>query len=634
MKKQNNWFNNLFFPGAVILYPLLAIFCLFFFFFFFGSGEEFTVLNEKTPNWVSWYIFAILGFFFGAVWGIIKKWWTKRFLAIGTILLFLSFLSLQVRLYHLLKDTATFAIVSAIVSIYCVIKFAKNKFIGKLTWVLPIILIGCHYIIRDIPITLLTSLIALIVISLTETNNKRDIKSVTTVGIVVFYLTSTLTYFPYNPLLSNNNIKAISISYHPRMTSLVVEEDSKFRIVDGISLSGESPIDAKFECWKNISPYNSSFVGFNTDKFNNSGRSNYISQLKSNLYPIVFSDSCVYFTSQVELYKFLEKQVTTKDKRNNLTAKIFFDYINLYNNPDSINLNTLKRHQFDLQSVLESASVDSLVFSKKQANNEQILKDLSRNLSLGMLNAVCSDLVLNNDINSALNIFSFQFFLTFFNTPIYNHINTNFNIALQKTYGSRYHSSSYQITNKELIREDTFEPWVNMASMSIAIAELYVSEANDKSQKEVISRLLELSEKYKPSLSNIYNRDITIEKKKEIEKILESLSNYSDVPTIKNYATAVQKFLYSCVLNDYLPDYNSFFLNRFNEITPMVPMNPESTTAYESFLRLYTNRFEQDIKGIISFQKAANELYSQLDQTILLQDSINNRFSSLKLNLH
>lgn len=589
--EKNNWCNNLLFPGAEVLYPLLSIVCLFFFFYFFGKGE-YIVQKEETPNWLNWYIFAVLGFIFCSLWGIAKKWWNRRLLAIGTMIISFSFYSLQKDLYHLSIDTIFLAALAIFISICCLIKLFKSNLIGRVLWALPLFVIGTYYLFGNILLTLLSCITTLTILVIFDTNHKlKRIRVLATIGIIVFYVLTTLTYFPYNPLLSDRNIKSIGVSFQPRITSLVVEQDGKYEIVDGTSFNGSSPIDVKFDCWKKIEPYPYAFVGFKTDiyiDFENGSISHILKDYSICLYPLIMSDSCVYFTSQIDLYRFLDNQKNSNNESNKLTSYIYQDFIELYQNNDSISLSTLKKHQVALQTELEKLTIDSLAFDNKNVNNEKILKDFSRNLCLGMLNALCSDLVINNDINSALKVFSLQLFLNYHDEQIYNHINTKFNLNIN--------ASSSLVSNKDLEREDRFDIWLKMVSMSIYLAKSYLIAIGSRNQDETLTKLQEMIDNSKPSA------------KKE-------------TPTIIQYASVVQKFLYQSILRDFLPDYNSFFINLFNEITPMLPTNPESTLAYEYLSKLYDIRFKQ-------FEKirSKDDIYSIIDsidkQIQELRDSI------------
>ncbi len=637
MVKQNNLMDKLLFPGAGILYILLSIVCLFFFFFFFGKGEEFVVFNEKTPILLNWYVFAVFGFIFCSLCGIIRKWWGWRFLATSTILLFFSFLTLQVNLYHIFKDSVILLLVSIVCSIYCCNKLMKSTVKGKVIWGLPMLVFVLYYVFGNIPTTLLSCLISLVVIAILETlGRKKVLKVLAPMGVMAFYILATLTYFPYNPFISSNKIKSIGISFQPRIseksfqpriTSLVVERDNKYCIIDGIT--GENPVNAKFDCWGKIPGYVNAFVGFYTNKFKES-ESKAFHQINDYPFPIILRDSCVYFTSLIETYKVLNGYLDSTDVIKKHTAQIFYDFISIYQGSDTVHLEELGKHQHSLQEEFEKATTDSLKFTNRSANSVKNLKEFSKNLSLGILNSLCADLITNSDINSAISVFSYQFFFTFFDTPIYDRNIISFNVNIDKRYGDILNSYSYRFTPEELRREDTFEPWGRLVSMSVSLAELYLAEIQSENQKNVVESLKRMFEMMQTS----FNKENMVYLNNQLRDIHTLLSSYQKTPNIKQYATRIQHFLYSCILNNYMPDYNSFFLNRFNEITPMVPLNPESESAYESMSNLYSSRFMQNIKDVKELGNAIKALNVEIERAINLQDSIDKKIQQIGLILH
>ena len=620
-KIKNNWFNNLFFSGAEVLYPLLSFVCLFFFFAFFSRNVGYTVLDGKSPSWLSWYIFAVLGYAFCSLWGIIRQWWNPRFLAIGMSIIFFSFFSIQTYLYHLPQDKVSLAMFSICILGGCLVRIFKSPFVGKILWALPLLVIGIYYLIGNILFVILSCIVSLVILAIFDTIPKlKIVKICVAIGVSLFYIVTTWAYFPYNPMLLGRNIKSISMSYQPKIVSLVVEQNGKYVIVDGTSITGSSPVDIKFDCWQDFDSVGGAFVGFKTDKFKKFENSSLL-QNTSNIFPSILSDSCVYFTSRIDIYKNLDNFKTSNDRTIRLTALILDDFMELYQVNDSINLNKLKKHQKDLQNELEKVTIDSLSFMTDTFNCNKILKDFSRNMSLGMLNALCSDLVMNNDINCALNIFSWQFLLTYINTDIYNYINTNVTANIEKTSNGVTERKTVEVSSKGLKRMDAFEPWVKMVLITKSFAETYIVENRAKDYEKACSILYGIIENNMPSKS-ILDKKSTLEVKAQIEDIQSVLSSYESTPTIKQYVTTVQKFLYQCVLRNYMPDYNSFFLNRFNEITPLVPMNPESILAYERMSDLYSNRFKQEIQDVQESRKMIDKMFAVLDERILMQEKI------------
>lgn len=617
------------FPGSDVLYFFISILCLFFFFIFFGRGEEFVNLKDETPNWLGWYILAVLGYFFFSLVGVSKNWWSSRFLAISTLIILFSFISFQVVLYpffQVYSEPGYQSMVglvpwAIIISAFCFFKIFKSRAKYRFVWIIPIFSIIIIYLVNNTAITMFSCIIALTIVGLLDTKFKcKRTKYLVTFCIIVFYVVSALTYFPCNPILSFLNIKSIVISNQPRVTSLITEQDGKYKIIDGSSLFGISPVQFEFDCCKSISPFPSAFVGFKTDSF----KANEITSLdpiKSEIFPIVITDTCVYFTSQIGVYEILDDYKKSKDKTLSLTSIILNDFMRIYAQKDSASVKELKKHQSMLQDEYDKLTVDSTIFLNDN-NKEKSLMEFSKVLSLGMLNALCCDLIFNNDINSAMNIFSFQFYQTFFNTKIYQGININFIIGINEIFYESSHSDSYHISDKDLKRDDTFEAWAKMLSQNIAFAKLYIFEIQNTNRNS--ANLLDWVKNNQVSKQNIFNQ-------KNIKVLKEIIERYDATPLLKRYVTIVQKFLYQCVLRNHLPDYNSFFINRFNEIMPLFAMDTESVSTYESMSELYAKRFNQDIEGFIELRHFWNMLNMEYVSAMVLQSSIDSRLRELGL---
>ncbi|MCM1111170.1 MAG: chloride channel protein [Clostridium sp.] len=614
MKTKPNWLNKLFFPGATVLYPLLALVCLFIYFFFFGTGQEYGISDIKPVDFVGWYIPAILAFILCALWGIIKKWWGTRLFSIGTIILIFSFLSLQRSLYHRPSDSVIIAVFAILVSLVCIVKIVRNNTTGRILWALPLLVFCVYYLLRNPLWTLSACTVSLLVLTILDAAKKpKLLKPVVAAVVLLFYSLTTFTYFPINPLLYLKDTKTISSSFHPRITSVVVEKDNKFMVVDGYPLTGGSPLNTQFDCWKDIPPYTCSFVGIMTaTAYDSSPR--LLPDILHSMFPIIQTDSCTYFTSDILVYQVLEDSLKSQNESVRLTSMIFNDFIDLLQNNDSTSIETLRNHQSALQDIIEKETTDSLNFCGNGIDIENSLRRFAKTSTLGMLNALCSDLVINRDINTAVTVFSYQFFLTFLKSSIYDHIDTNFNITINKEYGISTHSHNYRIIDTELKRNDAFEPWVKMFSMSVALSEQFINNA----QKEYLNKTLSDIRSLNDNIKNYRPQ----EAKDQIQNIKSQLESYEAATNIKRYATSTQKFLYQCVLRDYIPDYNSFFLNRFNEITPLVPMNPESVSAYEAMSELYASRFSRDIEYVKELRSKMKDMDVALDRSIALQDSL------------
>lgn len=158
--------------------------------------------------------------------------------------------------------------------------------------------------------------------------------------------------------------------------------------------------------------------------------------------------------------------------------------------------------------------------------------------------------------------------------------------------------------------------------MSIAFAKKYLYEIQAK--KIASLDLSNLEEKTQTLSQTIVDSDKIVAVKEEMDKIQSSIGDYSSTPMLNQYATIAQDFLYQCVLRNYLPDYNSFFINRFNDFTPMVPMNPKSVTAYNNMKELYSGRFDKGMKTTEELRKLFDETKLNLDTLISFQKSMEN----------
>lgn len=629
--KHTNWLNTLLFPGSCSLYLFLSFLCLFFYFFFFGRGVQYYSLNGKEPNWEGWFIFAIYGYVFLFLSGISKNWWNYRFLIVGTIIISVIFFSLQIDLHHSIRNKILGICCSAMFSSYLLCEFFKSKEKGKILWILPIIEIAISCLTDNIQLLILVSIAILFVLVIVDTNfDGLLIRIVIALGLSIFYIVSVLNYYPYYPMLSFLNIQSYGVSYQPRIASLVVDENGKYVIVNGSSLKGNRPIPYKFDNWKYYSKYDEAFVGFKRDRFKQFECKPIPIDIRSNLYPVIVGDSCIYFTSQVNNYKILNNYKESNNKIYSLTSLILYDFIECYQNYNEHSLDKLKKHQLLLQEEFNTITVDSLQFATDD-NSEKKLKEFSQRLSLGILNALCCDLISNNDLNSAINVFSYQFCLTFFDTLLYAHKNINFNVIINRIYDKYSHSISFLISDKDLKRDDTFEPWVKMSSMGIAFAEYYLSEFNEKKMSNKLPVLRNILNDFDKSSVGIFDKNKTIALKKQINIIQTGLSDYDYTPALEKFVTIVQNFLFHCVMMNYLPDYNSYFLNRFNEITPMLPMSPKIVETFNKMSTFYSDKFNQDIKNAIDIRKSFDMANTRFIEAIELQDSIEREYKKLNL---
>jgi hypothetical protein len=571
--------NGCTFPGAVILYPLLALVCLFFYFVFWGRGIDSTL----HVGWISWWCIAVLVYIFGSLYALAKSICSKRLLVVGGLLIFFAFFVLQTTIFHIAADKDKLVIVYILV--VCVTAILMDTIYKRILWCLPFMVIIVYYVADNLIFTIFATMISLIILASVDIRTtSKSTKVLLTIGISVFYLTTTYVYFPLNPLLLSLDIKEYCISRQPNQVSLIVNENGKYSIIDGSSFYGERPLDAKFDCYEQIAQYPWTFVGFRNKQFKKyeSVVLKQIQQIK--LYPIIVSDSCSYFTSSMGVYNLINHE--TKDSCIRLTAEVYKDFIEIYNNPKT-NRTKIASHQAELQANYISLTTNSVkIRNDSTINQEKILKDLSQNMALGMLNALCSDLIYNNDINSALRIFAFQFYLTYFDAPIYHNINTTIN------YNFKIDSCtvvSGKIIDKELHQKDTFEPWTKVVTMSTAMARSYAMERRScllHSLKQSVAKRTESSD-----LTDL------------LQAYLDRQSIFDTNPYTKNisqFAITLQEFLYQYILHDDMPDYSSFFLNRFNDLSQIEPFHDQSISMYDEISKFYQKKFDDSRKEIDS----------------------------------
>jgi hypothetical protein len=569
------------FPGAEIQYFLLAITCLFFYFSFWGRGID----RAMKVDWICWWILAVFAYVCGSLCALAKGICSKRLLGVGTLIIFFSFLAIQVKIYHITANQDFLFIVSLL---YFVIGFDYTIIdtnYKRVLWLLPLIPVIVYYIAANFIFTILATLACLIILAVVDIRTEHKYaKALLIIGISAFYLLTAYVYFPYNPLLSSLDIKEYCISYQPRQVSLIVNENGKYRVVDGSSFYRERPLDAKFDCYEQIASYPWIFVGFRNKQFKKY-ESDVLKQIQQvQLYPIVVSDSCSYFTSSMGVYNLINHE--TKDSCIRLTAEVYKDFIEIYNNPKT-NRTKISKHQAALQANYISLTTNSVkIRNASTINQEKILKELSQNMALGMLNALCSDLIYNNDINSALRIFAFQFYLTCFDAPIYHNINTTIN------YNFKIDSCtvvSGKIIDKELHQKDTFEPWTKVVTMSTAMARSYAME-----RRSCLLDSLKLS---------VAKRTESSELTDLLQAYLDRQSIFDTNPYTKNisqFAITLQEFLYQYILHDDMPDYSSFFLNRFNDLSQIEPFHDQSISMYDEISKFYQKKFDDSRKEIDS----------------------------------
>lgn len=627
MKENINlYFDKIFrLKGANILYPVIAIFCWFFYFAYFGQGMEFQKLDSETPNWPFWFILSCISFGLINIWCYQNNFITKRLVAINSFVYTLSFFMIEYKLYHILP---ALVYMEVIICFFCVFKAFRTPLNIKRNWLwlYPIVFIAIYHISPTIIEVIISTVVSLAFLTFYEATGIRSRKYLLSLSAIGVYVITIFVYCPYNPILSYKNIQSINVSYNPKGTSLIIKDNEKYAFINGLSLCGDKLINVEFDTIAQINPYLSLFGGF---KIENACNFKAFEQIPSELSPIIIRGNFAYFSSQKSVYDVLTKCINSKAGIKSITAKLYYNYINLCARNDSINQDIILKNSQELQdSILKSLNIKNLR-GGSQDGAEVTLRQISKKLSLGMLNALSMDLLTDGDYLSALKIFSYQFFLTFYDTDIYKQITTNFNVELNKSYGTEQSLKNFRIKDSDLKAVDTFEPWTQVFSMSVTFAEALLIENYNSKQTETISKLKSIIENRESH--SVFDIQSTVQFKEDLNDIFNSLSNYGGSPNLTYFTSQIQHFFYNCVFSDVYPDYNSFFLNRFNEVSPMIPLNPMSEESYGKFKELYNSRFDKYIKEVKEMASLFGQLQDTADSTITRQKELNRIFQSLNL---
>ena len=191
----------------------------------------------------------------------------------------------------------------------------------------------------------------------------------------------------------------------------------------------------------------------------------------------------------------------------------------------------------------------------------------------------------------------------------------------------------------------SFKSWADLFTFAASLAEIYVADLDNRRSADTIKYLKELSNQLNnlKTLNSIFNRN-NIDKihdiKRNSKELFDDLLDYRLTPNLNAYASTIEKLLYECILNNALPDYSSYFLNRFNSVAYIVPRNTLSLTAYEQLNKMYKSQFDHDIEKIKNLREAISSFYEELDESIsiqeqnnLLRDSISTILKQLNLKI-
>lgn len=440
-EKNENEISKDRFSERGVLYIVLSIVALILYVFLFGAEEVlYDELEEKDPQWVCWWIFAVGAFCFGGIAGYYRMLWSRDFVVVGASIMAMSFFRFQNEFY-LSEPEKMISMFGVIIIVVGLSYFGRKPF--NETWIglLPVILGILYIFVGHTYVVVCVAGISLVLLSVVSYKRASVAgRWVFAVGVVVFYLGVTFVYVPLNPFLLSENVEAIIMNRYQRYnnSTLVVRDNSKYHIIDG--LTGDSVVHAEFELYENP-VLDCPGVGYKLDFTNTySGLYDPIGS-KITSFPVMTKDSCVYFITDIPVYKKLETicsavpadtaQAILKIKHH--TAKLFYDYIAMFQNKDSVAYEKLSKRHKSLYDTILAAVTDTRLLNDIDVRIDERLRIYTRYLTLGLLNAVSMDMLKNSDYANLASVFSQQFYMTFFDDEvIYRrvNVNNNFNVSI------------------------------------------------------------------------------------------------------------------------------------------------------------------------------------------------------------
>ena len=611
-KNKKGLLASLSFEGSDIYYPLLSVLCFVFFYIF-----TYDIISLTRPaGRIIGSILVVLSSFFASVWGFEKKWISKDFVYAAMLLMTVTFTRVLYFTYGIPIVWTIFIYLSVFVFVVIAFNLIKKPILSqyKLLWaILSIAVIGlmCIKSLNWTVLIVILSLTAMAMLDVSKRNWSYSVRSA--IFVIAFLEAAFFIFIPYNPFtFLNKNI--VSINSFETSSAIVAENKEKYELFNGSN--GLKLVDAKFELFDIISPYYVKFIGLRER-----GVSEFSKECKSVVYPIIVKDSSLYFSADIELYKFLEKERIIDYALSSMTSKIYFDYIEWFSSRNEKIAAALEKDYEVLQKAWLEVATAEFQFNHSinnvEANTLRIHRFL-RAITIGMFNALSRDLIRSKDYKSALGIFSNQFYFTYFEEPIYKDMTVNFDVQVTRDSTSDImHFSSF-----DLKRKDIFEPWLSAFNMACSYAEKYISIQQSKRIADFKENLSSIYRMIENETESPYSKEILIGIQRELTILGDELKDDAMAESINDYASCLQSYLFKCVENDYASDYNAFFLNRFLEVSKIIPMNPNSLESYTRFRSFYSNKFDSDT---IQIRKAIEKIQyadSQISQGIQLLDSI------------
>lgn len=603
--KQPDLIDSLLFKGSETIFPWISLILLFFYI-------RFSIPGIWSLHSDFWYLAGVGSFFFFALWGYQKKNWTKRFVVIGTILVLLSFILLPSK-YNTqwLIDPIFIGYFFAGIGLI----FYANCRAKRLAWpwILPLIQILGYHLTHSSAWVILASTVMIILLAARELLCGNILRILYISALAVFYMIITWIHDPCNPILKN--IQYSEWKEGSFGTSLILEKEGKYIVVDGTSW-GKNALDKSFDCWRTIKNEKGKvlkgLVGFK-DKEEWGRMTPFVKEhLSSLLFPMSVTDSCVYFSANTGTVKQIKN--IKGDRVDSLTAQTYFAFLDFFDRADSASKVRLQVNYELLHKELLVRSTDSTAFSQNNGKPEKLLQDYTRNLSLGLLNALSLDLINNRDYKSAFNFFTIQFLCTLYETPVFERapatISSNSEVMID---GVVHKSTVFSFPISDLNGKDTFEPWTKVFEMNCIWALGYREDHKNKG-RDLMKGSTAVLEKM-DVLDTLSSQII----QSQMEEALNLLNGSKYTRNLHDFANAQQAFLHDCIYRNYLTDYQSFFINRYDWINLLFPYSWETIQAYEGLMKFFDTRFENNImefKALLSLMDTFNK---QMAEMVLLQ---------------
>lgn len=608
MEKNENGISKDRFSERGVLYIVLSIVALILYVFLFGAEEVlFDELEEKDPQWVCWWIFAVGAFCFGSIAGYYRKLWSRDFVVVGASIMAMSFFRFQ---YNFCSEP------EMMIFIFCVniitvglIYLGRKPF--KETWIglLPVFLGILYIFVSQGYVVICAAVISLVLLSVVSYKRASVVgKWVFAVGVVVFYLGVTFVYVPLNPFLMSGNVEDVKINPYQRYNNsrLVVRDNSKYHIIDG--LTGDSVVHAEFELYENLVIGDRSGVGFKLDFTNTYSEFYDMIGSKITSFPVMIKDSCVYFTTDISVYKELETicsaapadtaQAILKIKHH--TAKLFYDYIAMFQNKDSVAYEKLSKRHKSLYDTILAAVTDARLLNDIDVRIDERLRIYTQYLTLGMLNAVSMDMLKNRDYANLASVFSQQFYMTFFDDEvIYRRVNTtaNFTVDIDTV------KKTYIVTDKDLKEDYEYEKMKDAFNAYSSFALKYIG-LNADFVKELIMGMEGATVNYFKDEEAWNKYMLTFNRALEIRK------EYLMTKNIYNYCDTLLRHWVVCIKDEHASDLNSFYLNRWAEVS-LIILNSNIKSHADSILAHYKTKLNAPVDSVAN---AIEQIKSETSQ--------------------